>query len=93
MLNIILVILILISSVYLLNNSKYALSIKKMSGYTKITGAFLFCALLILVVNQYIMSVPILDKGIGETILLLTIFLTFLLQVICAYRSKKEQKV
>ena len=93
MLNLILVILIVISSFYLLNNSQYALPIKKMSGYSKVIGIFLFCALLILIVNQYIMSAPILNKDVGETMLHLTIFLTFSLQAICAYRIKKTQKV
>jgi len=93
MLNLFLVILIVISSIYLLNNSQYARPIKKMSGYIKITGIFLFCVLLMLIVNQYIMSTPILNKVVGETMLHLTVFLTLLLQIFCAYRSKKQQKV
>jgi hypothetical protein len=92
MVNVILVILTLISTIYLLNNSQYALPIKKMSGYAKIIGLFLFCTLLILIVNQYIISAPILNKKVGETMLHLTIFLTFLLQAICAHRIKKATK-
>jgi hypothetical protein len=92
-LNLTLVILTVISCIYLLNNSQYALSIKERSGYVKIIVIFLLCVLLILVVNKYLMKTPILNIDVGETMLHLTTFSIFLLQAICVYRSKKQQKV
>jgi len=88
-----LVVLNVIPSLYILNNIKYVPPIKKMSVYAKVIGIFLFCAFLILIVNQYIISTPILNKEVGEIMLYLTILLANSLLAICAYRNKVTQKV